>query len=179
MRSIQAASLAILLAAGLAIPASAQPVMGMTHSGPAAAQAGTEGHNARGVYKMNHMHHQEFGHHNMAMLAMSARHPKGTVAFYRAELAITAAQEPQWAAFATVLGDAIVAMHAANVQMATAAVPATVPERMDATVASLTAALGTAQALADTGKALYAVLTPEQRLLADGFWTHHQSAPMP
>ena len=179
MRSIQATSLAILLAAGPAIPAGAQPVMGMTRPGSAASQAGAEGHNAGGVHKMNHMHHQEFGRHNMAMLAMSARHPKGTVAFYRAELAITAAQEPQWAAFATVLGDAIVAMHAANVQMATTAVPATVPERMDATVASLTAALGTAQALADTGRALYAVLTPEQRLLADGFWTHHQSAPMP
>ena len=160
MRSIPAASLAILLLAGLANPATAQPVMGMTHPGAAAAQAGSEGHNARGVHKMNHMHHQDFGRHNMAMLA------------------ITAAQAPQWAAVATVLGDAIVAMQADSVRMATQAVPATVPERMDATFANLTAALGTAQALAGTGRALYAILTPEQRLLADGFWAHHQSAPM-
>lgn len=176
MRYVNIASLAALLVAGLAIPAGAQPAAGTTHPGPAAAQIGREGHNAGGQTQMNHMRHAGFGRHNLAMMA---QHPKGIVAFYRAELAITAAQEPQWAAFAAVLGDAIVAMQAAAVRMDTAPMPATAPERMDATVAMLTGALGTAKALADTGKALYAVLTAEQRVLADGFWTHHLSAPMP
>lgn len=179
MKYVYTASLAALLAAGIAIPVIAQSAAGMTHPGAATAQAGREGHNAGRGYPMNHMHHESLGRHNLAMLAMSAQHPKGTVAFYRAELAITAAQEPQWAAFAAVLGDAVVAMHATAVRMGTPPAPATAPERMDATVAMLTAALGTAKALADTGKALYAVLSPEQRVLADGFWTRHLSAPMP
>ena len=179
MRYVYTASLAALFVAGLAIPVAAQPASGMTQPGSATAQAGREGHNTGRGPQMNDMHHQGLGRHNMAMLAMSAQHPKGTVAFYRAELAITAAQEPQWAAFAAVLGDAIVAMHAAAVRMDAAPATATAPERMDATVAMLTGALGTAKALADTGKALYAVLSPEQRVLADGFWSRHLSAPMP
>jgi hypothetical protein len=56
---------------------------------------------------------------------------------------------------------------------------ATAPERMDAEVAALTATADTAKALAGTGKALYAVLTPEQRLLADKFWARPMDMPMP
>lgn len=126
---------------------------------------------------MNNMRHDGTGHHNLAMMA---QHPRGGIAFYRAELAITAAQEPQWSAFAAVLGDAVVAMHAAAMRSDTAPAQVTAPARLDATVAMLTGALGTAKALADTGKALYAVLTADQRALADAFWgAHNLSAPMP
>lgn len=176
MRYLYTASLAALLAGSILAPAGAQPATGMTHRGSAATQAGREVHNEGGRTPMNHMQHAGMPMHNLAMMA---QHPKGTVAFYRAELAITAAQEPQWAAFAAVLGDAVVAMHAAAMRMGAPPAPATAPDRMDATVATLTGALGTAKALADTGKALYAVLTAEQRVLADGFWAQQMPAPMP
>lgn len=165
MRWFTTASFAAVLAIGLIMPAAAQA--------PQDAMPGQANMHRHRGNEMQSMRHDEDGRPNLAMLAMMAQHTKGIAAFLKAELAITAAQEPQWAAFAAVLGDAMVARHAAAVRMDATPQTATAPARMDARVAALTAALDTAKALAGTGKALYAVLTPEQRVLADGFWAHH------
>jgi hypothetical protein len=180
MKRFSQATLAALLASGLALPAAAQPSQPQPPG--AAADTARPGRDARQAKKGAQMHQFRQGdaaHPRHGMLAMMAQHTKGIMAFYRAELAITPAQEPQWTAFAAVLGDAIVARHAAATKKEAMPDAATAPERMDAEVAALTAALDTAKALAGTGKALYAVLTPEQRLLADKFWARPMDMPMP
>jgi len=103
---------------------------------------------------------------------MAGRYAAGMIAFYKAELDITAAQEPQWSAFAAAMRDGMDAMRKAAAQRMSAGQPHSAPERMDAHVARLSAALDAAKAMATAGKALYAVLTPEQREIADQFMAH-------
>jgi hypothetical protein len=103
---------------------------------------------------------------------MAGRYAAGMVAFYKAELDITAAQEPQWSAFAAAMRGGLDAMRAAAAQRMSGGQPQSAPERMDAHVARLSTALEAAKAMATAGKALYAVLTPEQREIADQFMTH-------
>lgn len=110
---------------------------------------------------------------------MAGRYTAGMTAFYKAELDITPAQEPQWSAFAVAMRDGMNAMREAAPQRMSAGQPQSAPERMDAHVARLSAALESAKAITTAGKALYAVLTPEQREIADQFMAARGRGMMP
>lgn len=102
------------------------------------------------------------------------RHIEGRIAFYKVELKITDAQAPQWNAFADALRS-----NATRLQQAMMA-PATetkgvvaAPEQMERRIAMLTAQLDSMQAVLAVAKPLYAVLTDEQKKIADELMAEH------
>jgi LTXXQ motif family protein len=96
------------------------------------------------------------------------RHIEGKIAFYKAELKIADAQVPQWDAFADALGSNATrlqqAMMAAAIETKSVAAA---PEQMQRRIAMLTARLDSMQAVLAAAKPLYAVLTDEQKKIAD------------
>ena len=101
------------------------------------------------------------------------QHIEGQIAFFKTELKITDAQEPQWNAFA----DALRA-NAAHLQQAVAKATeakgvVAVPEQMERRIALLTALLDTMQSMQSAAKPLYAALTDEQRKVADELMAEH------
>lgn len=84
------------------------------------------------------------------------------------ELAITPQQEPAWKAFATKVAEQVGQMQALHAQRWQAAGgDTTVPERMSSNVAWMTQRLAGMQAVTTALADLYAVLSPEQRTIAD------------
>ena len=104
------------------------------------------------------------------------RHVDGMLAFYRTELRITEAQAPQWTAFADAGRAGAKTLREAMQRTATQPAAQTMPDMLDRRLAMLGALTDTTKAVAVTAKALYAVLTAEQRKLADGFMAQHMQA---
>jgi hypothetical protein len=98
---------------------------------------------------------------------MPADHVEDRIAHRKGELAITDAQLPQWNAFAAVLRANAKTMQDGMAHMAKAGMPTTAPARGDAMVQMMATRLEGMKAVVRADKALYAVLSVEQRKTAD------------
>lgn len=107
--------------------------------------------------------------------AMSAfRHVEGVLAYIRAELRITDAQQPQWNAFADAVRANMDKLRQAYAQaMQSAGQPATAPEQMERRIALLSAQLDAARSLEAAARPLYAALSDEQKRSADELTAEH------
>lgn len=107
---------------------------------------------------------------------MMFKHVDGILAFYKAELRITEAQTPQWNTFADAARAGANAMRETLQRVSTQQAALTMPEQIDRRLAMLTMQIEPAKTMSTAAKALYAVLTPEQRKLADEFMAEHMKA---
>jgi hypothetical protein len=101
------------------------------------------------------------------MTMMPGQHIKGRIAYLKAELGIVDAQLPQWNAFADAMRLGAKSMRASMAAIMGSGMPATAPARSDAMIAIMTVRLEAMKATSTAGKALYAVLTDEQKKTAD------------
>lgn len=100
-------------------------------------------------------------------LTLPFEHVEGRLAYVHAELAITEAQAPQWDAFAAAARDGAAEMRAQYDKLAGTGLPSAAPDRARALLDMLAARLDAARKTVEAGTALYAVLTPEQKRIAD------------
>lgn len=100
------------------------------------------------------------------MMTSPSAHLEGRIAFLQAELGITDAQMPQWHAFADAMRSAAKSMQAAMAEPA-AGMPVSAPERGEREVKLLTARLEGMRTVHAAGQALYAVLSDNQKKIAD------------
>ncbi len=101
------------------------------------------------------------------------RHIEGQIAYYKAELKITEAQEPQWNAFADALHTSAGQLRQAMMKAREAQGTVTAPEQMERRIALLTALRDTMQAMLVAAKPLYATLSDEQKKVADELMAEH------
>jgi hypothetical protein len=102
---------------------------------------------------------------------MNLRHVEGQLAFYKTELHITDAQAGPWDVFADALRAAAARSPAAGAGMMTAPVPA--PEQMEQRIAMMSSRLDSMRPVVAALKGLYAVLSDEQKKMADEVFTEH------
>jgi hypothetical protein len=104
------------------------------------------------------------------------QHIEGQVAFYKTELKITDAQELLWNAFAEALRGNATRLQQAMAKATEAKGVVAVPERMERRIATLAALLDAMQSMQAAAKPLYAVLTDEQKKVADELMAEHMMA---
>jgi hypothetical protein len=112
------------------------------------------------------------GHGMMPMSGMMAQggfgHVEGRLAYLKTELKITAAQTPQWTAFAeAVRANAQAMMDRHGVMMSGMGAAQTLPERLALEQQAMTANLEAMKKSATALSALYDALSPEQKTTAD------------
>jgi hypothetical protein len=115
------------------------------------------------------------GHARMGMMGMMgmADHVEGRIAFLKVELKITEAQMPQWNAFADALREnarrmgGMPAMMMQGGMMGGDGASVSAPDRLDRMEKMMTAMLETIKATRAAVAPLYAVLTDEQKKVAD------------
>jgi hypothetical protein len=90
-------------------------------------------------------------------------HMEGHIAYLRAQLGINDAQLPQWIAFADALRAQEATMQTLHEQMTQAAAPKSWPDRLAREEQILTARLASVKAIEGPARALFAVLSSEQR----------------
>lgn len=100
-------------------------------------------------------------------MGLPHEHVEGRIAFLKAELRITEAQAPQWAALADALRASAKAHQAVHEQMTTGGMPSSWPERLAVHQKALSARLDALKIIEAAAKPLYAVLTDEQKKVAD------------
>jgi hypothetical protein len=100
-------------------------------------------------------------------MGMPFEHTEGRIAFLKTELKITDAQTPQWNAFADALRANAKTHQAMHEQMTKGGMPSSWPERLTFQQKALSTRLDGLKALETAAKPLYAVLTDDQRKLAD------------
>ncbi|HUZ64619.1 MAG TPA: Spy/CpxP family protein refolding chaperone [Acetobacteraceae bacterium] len=98
-------------------------------------------------------------------------HIAGRIAFLKAELAITPAQNRAWTAFADALKGAAAKVGPMRAQMPLVIAAGPLPERLHQQTAVLEARVAALRGLAGPTDALYRVLTPAQRRTADALMT--------
>ena len=98
-------------------------------------------------------------------------HIAGRIAFLKAELGITPAQEQAWTGFADALKGAAAKVEPMRARMPLAIAAGPLPERLRQQTAVLEARVAALRALAGPADALYRVLTPAQRRTADALMT--------
>jgi hypothetical protein len=103
------------------------------------------------------------------------RHVEGQIAFYKAELKITDAQAGEWNAFTDVLRG----IAAKRRTMPQAEGPATAPEQIERTVAALSLRLDAMKSVVTAAKPLYAVLSDDQKKIADDLVAEHTMGMQP
>ncbi len=136
-------------------------VRGMMSGAPAAAVGPSSG--VMGETGMGEMMSAMRGMKSM----MAGDHVEGRIAYQKAELAITDAQLPQWTAVADVLRQNAKVMQDGMAKMAKDGMPTAAPARSDMMVTMMSERLEGTKKLGVANKALYAVLTPDQRKTAD------------
>jgi hypothetical protein len=99
-------------------------------------------------------------------------HIEGRIAFLRAELGITEAQQAQWNAFADALHAQAGTMKTMREQMMQGGAPGTWPDLLSREEQMLSARLDALKAIEGPARALYAVLTPEQQKKANELMAH-------
>lgn len=101
-------------------------------------------------------------------------HIDGQLAYVRAELHITDAQQPQWNAFAEAARSAMGKLHQAYVQaVQPGGRPLPAPEQIDRHIALVSAQLDAMRSVEGAAKPLYAVLSDEQKRTADEMTAEH------
>ena len=98
---------------------------------------------------------------------MAVDHVEGRIAYQKAELAITAAQLPEWNAVAAVLRLNAKIMQDGMARMAKDGMPTAAPARSEMMTMMMSERLEGMKKLGEANKALYTVLTPDQRKTAD------------
>ena len=98
---------------------------------------------------------------------MAADHVEGRIAYQKAELAITDAQLPQWNAVAAVLRLNAKIIQDGMARMAKDGMPTAAPARSEMMIMMMSERLEGMKKLGEANKALYTVLTPDQRKTAD------------
>lgn len=161
-RSILVA-LALLATGSAAAAQTAAPGAAMTM--PAAGPA--DGAPASGMKKMMPMMRGMMGGGDMAG-GMPFEHVEGRVAYIKAELGTTEAQTPEWTAYAATMRADAKAMGEGMAKMMQAEMPTAAPARAEAMMQMMAARLDAMKAGAPTGKALYAVLSEQQKRTAAG-----------
>ncbi len=106
-----------------------------------------------------------------AAMGLPFEHVEGRIAFLKAELKITDAQAPQWNAFADTLRSNAKAHQAVHEQMTKGGMLSSWPDRLVFQQKALSTRLDAVKALDAAAKPLYAVLTDDQRKLADKLLT--------
>ena len=91
----------------------------------------------------------------------------GRLAYLKGELGITDAQTKAWDAYAAAVKARVEHMQGMHEMMAGTMQKGTATERMDARIAGMEATLDSLKALKPTTEGLYAVLTDEQKKVAD------------
>jgi LTXXQ motif family protein len=112
------------------------------------------------------------------MAAQAALRPfqriEGQLAFYRAELRITDAQQPQWNAFADAIRASAERLRQVYAQAAQAAGrPVAAPAQLERRIAALSVLTETTRAIAAAMGPLYASLSDEQKRTADELFAEH------
>lgn len=102
-----------------------------------------------------------------SMGMMPLDHIEGRIAFLKAELGITAEQEPQWSAFADALRAQAKTMQSARATMMGQRGSATWPDRLARHEQALSERLAALKAIEGPVKSLYAVLSEQQQHRAD------------
>lgn len=103
-------------------------------------------------------------------------HVEGRIAFFKAELRITDAQLPQWNAFADTLRNHAARLRQLMQQTNPATVPPPAPAQMERDITVLSTRLDTMRATLAAARPLYAVLTDEQKKIADELLAEHMVA---
>jgi hypothetical protein len=103
---------------------------------------------------------------------MGSEHMEGRIAFLRAELGITDAQQPQWTAFAAALRAQAGTMKTMRGQMMQGGMPASWPDRLALEERTLSSRLDAVKAMEAPGRALYTALSAEQQKKADELMGH-------
>ncbi|WP_431861997.1 Spy/CpxP family protein refolding chaperone [Azospirillum sp.] len=104
-------------------------------------------------------------------MGLPFEHVEGRIAFLKAELKITDAQTAPWNAFADTLRANAKAHQAVHEQMTKGGMPSSWPDRLAVQQKMLGMRLDAVKALEAAAKPLYAVLTDEQKKLADKLLT--------
>lgn len=92
---------------------------------------------------------------------------EGRLAYLKGELNVTEAQKPAWDAYAAAVGGRVDVMQGMHLTMVDKMRAGSAIERMDARIAAMEAMLESMKALKPATEGLYAVLTPEQKAIAD------------
>jgi len=100
-------------------------------------------------------------------MGMPFEHTEGRIAFLKTELRITDAQAAQWNTFADALRANAKTHQAMHERMTKDGMPSSWPERLAFQQKALATRLDGLKALETAAKPLYAVLTDEQKKLAD------------
>ncbi len=100
-------------------------------------------------------------------MGLPFEHIEGRIAFLKTEIKITEAQTPQWNAFTDALRANAKAHQAMHEQMTKDGMPSSWPERLAVQQKALSARLDSLKSLEAAAKPLYAVLTDQQKKLAD------------
>ncbi len=124
--------------------------------------------------RMMPMMGEMMGHGEAAspMGMMMFDHIEGHIAFLKAELGITTAQEQQWNAFADTLRANAKTMQEQRRAMMEKGMPTTWPDRIMLHERMLEARLRAVKAIEGPAKALYEALSPEQQKKADELMGH-------
>lgn len=104
-------------------------------------------------------------------MGLPLEHVEGRIAFLKAELGITDAQAQPWSAFVDTLRANAKAHQAMHEQMTRGDMPSSWPARLAFQQKALSTRLDALKALETAAKPLYAVLTDEQKTLADKLLT--------
>lgn len=118
---------------------------------------------------MDMMHRQMAAHHAMRAF----EHIEGQLAFYRAELRITDAQQAQWNAFADAVRTAAGTLKQAVTTAMRETSPVAAPEQIERRMALLTAQLEVMRTVQAAARPLYAALSDEQKRTADTLMAEH------
>lgn len=164
-RFLIAAALAIATGAASLSPALAQSPNGMMGMmGGGCPTVGMMGHGWRGPGGWGDR--GWFG-------GMMGRQPRmgamveGRLAYLKGELNITEEQKPVWDAYASAVGSRVETMQGIHQSMMETMRNGSATARMDARIAAMEAMLESMKALKPATEGLYAVLTPEQKAVAD------------
>lgn len=96
------------------------------------------------------------------------------LAYLKTDLKITAAQESAWNAFAAKAGKQAESMKSLHEKMQGGASAGTAPERLELHAEAMKQHAAGMEAMAAAVKDLYAVLTPEQKAIADKDFAAHR-----
>jgi hypothetical protein len=143
------------------------PMMGQGMGSGAIVQPGTRqpGNQPGMMMNMDQMRQMMMG--QQGGMGMPFEHTEGRIAFLKTELKITDAQTPQWNAFADTLRANAKAHQTMHEQMAKGGMPSSWLERLAFQQKAMSTRLDGLKALETAAKPLYAVLTDDQRKLAD------------
>jgi hypothetical protein len=141
---------------------------------PTQGMPGGQGGNMQSMMRMMQSMRERMAHEEMGgVMGMTHfDHIEGRIAFLRAELGITEAQQAQWITSADTLRARASTMRTMRGQMMQGGMPETWPDRLALEQRVLSARLEAVKAIQGPASALYASLSPEQQKKANELMAH-------